>query len=324
MNNIVGHEAVKSILNTAVKDNKVGHAYIFEGASGVGRLSLAKAFAEIIAEAPKKLSADENPDIIVVSNEYFGIDKKTLSIDAVRKMKNDIYLRPAISKRKVYIVPNADTMLIPAQNSLLKVFEEPPEYCTVILIAENIKALLITIRSRAVKIHFNPLETEQVKNHLISKGYEEKKAEVAAVMSKGSIGKALLFAEDESFAEIRENVFGYIINLSGSYSKLYEFVKFLRQNKASSELILRLMADWSYDVLRLKLDSKYNVANIDKADEIKKFCSLITVKAAFEFNEIIEKYSRVIKANANYPIAVLCMATEYWEEIHGRNYRSAF
>ena len=57
-------------------------------------------------------------------------------------------------------------MGIPAQNSLLKVFEEPPEYCTIILIVKNANSLLQTIRSRAMLVRISPLAREQVEKYM--------------------------------------------------------------------------------------------------------------------------------------------------------------
>ena len=64
------------------------------------------------------------------------------------------------------------------------------------------------------------------------------------------------------------------------------------------------------------------VNNRDKEAQIKEFCQEIPRQSAPRFSEITMKYQRMIAQNVNYPIAVLCMATEYWEEIHDRNHRS--
>ena len=126
MSEITGHEGIKKLLRGIISSGHIGHAYIFEGAEGIGRLSLAKAFAE---ELSGGFSVENNPDIIVVTNELYDPSKKqkNVLIDTVRAMKADIYIKPYHSDRKVYIIPNSDTMQEPAQNSLLKIFEEPPE-----------------------------------------------------------------------------------------------------------------------------------------------------------------------------------------------------
>lgn len=321
MDNVIGHDKVKQILRNSIAADRVSHAYIFEGAAGIGRLTLAKAFAEELVGG----AADSHPDIIVVTNQLYDSSKEQTNIlvSTIRAMKADVYIRPYSGERKVYIIPNADGMQAAAQNSLLKVFEEPPPYCTIILIAANSDALLQTIRSRAQLLRMHPLDAASVVRYLTEvSGIDGGTAESLAAMSGGSIGKALSLSEDEDAAKMRSEVIEYLIKLSGSGVRpLYDFIKFLKKNEASVQFILNIMSDWSSDVLHMKLGG--DILNSDRTEELKAFCSHITRESALRFGEIVERYSFVLSKNANYPIAVQCMATEYWEEIHGGNYRSA-
>ena len=327
MEKIAGHSSVKKMLNDIISSGKIGHAYIFEGLSGVGRLTTALCFASEIAVCRKNLLPENNPDIIIVSNEVFDPDSKAkaLTVETSRNMKKDVYIKPFMSERKIYIIPNADTMTTEAQNSILKVFEEPPEYCSIILISENENLLLQTIRSRATTVKFRPLPFETVKEYLIKeKSLDEKTADIYAVMSGGSIGKALLLMDDNDAASIREELIKLLIMFpSGGHKNLYDFIKFLKLNKSDFDLIVDILSKWSSDALHIKLYGDADVINKDKVSELKEFSKHITRKAAFNFLDIITKYSLIIRKNANYPIAVTCMATEYWEEINGRNYRSS-
>ncbi len=328
MQDIIGHTAAKQLLCRAVSSGHIGHAYIFEGPMGVGRLSLAKAFAQEISGQNNLEEIDNNPDIIIVTNELYDSSKKraSISIDTIRAMKTDVYIKPFKSERKVYIIPNADSMQSAAQNSLLKVFEEPPEYCTIILIVSNSNALLPTILSRATKIRLNPLDVADVEEYLkTKKSIGKDDAKTLSILSGGSIGRALALSEDAEITALRTEIISHLTNLCKSGHKpLYDFIKVLKQNKASISVILDIMLGWSSDIVKIKIaGAPEMVLNTDKGAELEKVCSHITREAAFRFEEVVAKYALVIDRNANYPIAVQCMATEYWEEIHGRNYRSA-
>lgn len=308
----------------AVSSGRVGHAYIFEGPKGVGRYSLAAAFAREITGGA---SVENNPDIITVTNTLYDPTKKqkNVLIDTVRAMKADVYIKPFLSDRKVYIIPDADSMLEPAQNSLLKVFEEPPEYCTVILIAENANAFLQTIRSRAAIVKIHPISGALVETYLIDKGLASaEKAKVISAMSAGSIGRAIELSADEEAVALRDTVIGHLTALLGQGAKpLYDFIKFLKKNSSDIQTVLDTVMCWSEDILHIKICGDGDVTNVDKLSELKKFAAQVSAEAAYRFCDIITKYSLIISRNANYSVAVLCMATEYWEEIHGRNYRSA-
>ncbi len=330
MNNIIGHDNIKRLLANIAESGHINHAYIFEGQDGIGRLSLAKAFAKELIGDMGGFSADSHPDIIVVTNERFNPSKsaKSLSVDTIRAMKADVYIKPYRADKKIYIIPNADTMLDTAQNSLLKILEEPPEYCIIILIAENANSFLQTIRSRSQLLRMSPLGKSEIRDYLM-KNYSipADKAEILAILSGGSIKKAVALSDDESATELRETVISHLIQLTDSgFVRLYDFIKFLKQNKSDISIILDIILGWSTDVLHIKtgVSETCEIVNADKTAELKKFCSLITKQSALKFTEIISKYSFAISKNANYPIAMQCMATEYWEEIHGRSYRSAF
>lgn len=328
MQDIIGHSGAKQLLCRSAESGHVSHAYIFEGPSGVGRFSLAKAFAEQISGCQKNVSLENNPDVIVVTNELYDSSKKkkSLSIDTIRAMKVDVYIKPYMSKRKVYIIPNADSMQSAAQNSLLKVFEEPPEYCTIILIVSNSNALLQTILSRATLVRLSPLAVGEVEGYLKEKkNIDEASAKALSIMSGGSIGKALSLLGETEIIELRNGTIGHLEAMfEKGHKPLYDFIKFLKQNKASISVILDIMLGWSSDIVYIKIaGNPIPALNADKTEELLKICSRITREAAFRFEEIVAKYSLIISRNVNYPIAVQCMATEYWEEIHGRNYRSA-
>lgn len=327
MDNVIGHENAKKLLRAAADSGRINHAYIFEGPVGVGRLSLAKGFAEEIVGYTDRFTADSHPDIITVTNELYDSSKKSKNVlvGTIRSMKSDVYIRPYKSEKKIYIVPGADSMLTEAQNSILKIFEEPPEYCVIILIVANANSLLQTIRSRAQLIRLHNLDYYEVANYLYDRGIEKSRGEALAVLSGGSIGKALELSDDKEATQRREDVISYITKLTESEnSNIYRFAKYLKKNKADIDAITDIMSSWASDVMYIKTGMSDCIVNADKKKELAEFCKLITRHAAVRFVEISAKYSLALKRNVNYPIAMQCMVTEYWEEIHGRSYRSAF
>ena len=177
-------------------------------------------------------------------------------------------------------------------------------------------------------MRLNALSRGEVRDYLIENcGIGESRADALSVLSGGSIKKAVALSLDDEATEIREAVLSHLTQLTDSgVVRLYDFIKFLKQNKSDINNILDIMLSWSTDVLHIKtgITDTCEVINADKEAELKKFCALITKQSALRFAEIVSKYSFAISRNVNYPIAVQCMATEYWEEIHGRSYRSAF
>lgn len=340
LDDIMGHDRIKRVLAKISADGRVGHAYIFEGMRGVGRMTTAQAFAQLlVCENPtggtacgecrscRMAESGSHPDIRIITNQLYDSDKKSsdILVDTVRNMKREIYIKPYAAERKIYIVPKADTMNNHAQNSLLKVLEEPPEYCTIILIAENSNMFLPTILSRAVILNFEPLEKELVRNYLLQKypDITAQDANVKAGMSQGSIGRAAELAEDIEADELRKDVLHAVMNIAyGGRRGLYDAVLFFKRNKKSVDFIMNVLKSLINDLLYNDGLNRSRTVNTDNLQNIDKLSEKIPPSAAVCMLETVLKYEDYLDKNLSYPLTMQCMATELWEAINDRGYRS--
>ncbi len=336
---VVGHEKIKNVLMSSVKEDRVGHAYIFEGPQGVGRKSMAEAFASsIMCENPEDgipcgnckscmmCKSGNHPDVQIITNQLYDPSKKSTDVlvDTVRNMKKDVYIKPYLAEHKVYIVPNADTMNVYAQNSLLKVLEEPPEYCTIILIAENANMFLPTILSRGVQLKFSPIAKDLVKDY-IEANYPElgSNALAIAAMSSGAIGRAKYLAENNDILELRDTLFSHIDGLCGRSNKaIYDLTLFLKQNKENIGFITDALREIFRDLLYFKESGGCEkIINTDKIQEIEKIGEKLYSNAPLRLLEVLVKYDGYFSKNISYAQIAQCMSLELWEVMHDRSYR---
>ena len=144
----------------------LAHAYIITGGSAAARLSYANrmAAAYLCEHSPrpcgqcrhcKKVAADIHPDL---SRLTLLEDKREILVDQTRALRSDVFVMPNESDRKVFIIDPADAMNDNAQNSLLKVLEDGPDYAAFLLICANSGKLLSTIRSRCETLTLPPEE----------------------------------------------------------------------------------------------------------------------------------------------------------------------
>lgn len=106
----------------------------------------------------------------------------SISIDQVREMKSQIYQKPVSAKFKIILVENAQKLTKEAQNSLLKVLEEPPPHAIIILDAKNKTSLLPTIVSRSTVIRTNTQKPQTESSILLNqKGIKPLLLDVSAV-----------------------------------------------------------------------------------------------------------------------------------------------
>lgn len=164
---LYGNDSLKRRLHAAGRN--FSHFYILEGPKGSGKKTLAAILAsamECTSEgnipcgdclACRKVMRSEHPDVITIDS-----DTATIPIRLIREMQADAYIKPNEGHKKIYLLPRAQDMQPPAQNALLKLLEEPPDYCVFLLMTDSAEKLLETIRSRAVSLTLAPLTRPQL------------------------------------------------------------------------------------------------------------------------------------------------------------------
>ena len=120
-------------------------------------------------------------------------DKATIGVDAIREIRNSLYVTPNDADKKFYVIENADLMTVQAQNALLLSLEEPPPYVMFLLLCEDSSALLETIKSRAPVIRMERFSPDFTEQYLLSheKKPDREKAVRAAHLADGSLGRAV-------------------------------------------------------------------------------------------------------------------------------------
>ncbi len=208
------------ILQRGLAVERPAHAYIFAGPEGVGKYKTAHEWAKLLlcqkphtkkdksgafadscgsCESCTLLEAGSHPDYAHVYKELLeytreGKGKKTpveLPIDVIREfLIEPVAIRPALSQRKVFVVSEAEKLNANSQNALLKVLEEPPSYCTIILLCTRLEQLLPTTKSRCQTVRFGPVDEDRIISHLREMGLGAKEAAFFARLAQGSLGLA--------------------------------------------------------------------------------------------------------------------------------------
>lgn len=154
----VSNQNVKSTVLSFIKLQRFPHAILIEGENSAENTALAEflATAAVCGKENSPCGACRNchqaqvkshPDITCVS----PLDgKKNLSVDQIRAVRSDAFVKPHSADRRAFILNEANRMNAQAQNALLKVLEEPPAGVVFILIAPSKTYMLDTIISRCV------------------------------------------------------------------------------------------------------------------------------------------------------------------------------
>ena len=207
VDSFLGNQEIKETLKSIISSGRFPHAFIIEGAEGSGRHTLAKIIAaSIVCEADDSdkpcgecrtcelVEKDGHCDVLT-----YAPDGATFKVDTVREIRDNAYVMPIESKRKVNILSDCDKMNEPAQNAFLKVLEEPPEFMIFILICQNASSLLPTVRSRCVTLSVSNPEFAEAKDYIkLKTGKPESDIDEALESSHGNVGKALEILSGEA------------------------------------------------------------------------------------------------------------------------------
>ncbi len=225
LSRVVGNQALRRRLGEELARGAISHAYIIEGPAGSGKHTLAREIATALScehrasrDLPlpcntcvtcRKIGGGNSPDVITVSREE---DKATMGVDVIRRLREDVPLYPNDLDVKIYIIEDAHTMTIQAQNALLLTLEEPPPFVMFLLLTERAELLLETIRSRAPILRMQPIDDEQMTAYVLDPARPEVAREAKALpseefsallrMANGCIGRAVTLLEAQKRAPV--------------------------------------------------------------------------------------------------------------------------
>lgn len=306
---IIGHDALKSRLQGALRTRQLAHGLIFEGISGVGKSMTAQAIAAAllcenqmdeacgICPACLKMASDNHPDYSVIIPDGASIKNKQ-----IEEFQEFILLKPYTGDRKIAVIKQAHTMTLSAQNRILKILEEPPSYAVIIFVTDQLEGLLPTIRSRCQIVSFQRLNRSAVEAYLTDRhGIEPRKAQMYASFADGSIQRAEQSVSSEDFVQMRERVIAFTEALiMKKRAKAFDWAADSESQKEEIELTLELLKLWFRDIMLLKNGVDQSLLfNADELDMLKKESYRISLSQSVEILERIEEARTHLASHVN-------------------------
>jgi DNA polymerase-3 subunit delta' len=324
---IIGQGKAKQTLRKAMAKEKLPHAYLFTGISGIGKTSVARALAmalncpdtsngESCGKCPscRQILGGNSPDFLIVKRES---NSQVIKIEQIRELNRSLSFTP-LGKYRICVFEQAERMNVEASNSFLKTLEEPPPGNVLVLNTTEPKDLLPTIVSRCQKISFHPLSRNDISQWFVrNMGMDEETAGILGAVSGGSLGRALDICEGdflekrlewiskvEKLIEIsRDEAF----NLASQCADEAKKIGLDPIEKGSTGIIdvLGLWGSWYRDVLFLKTNaSAHLVANSDLTGKLKKFAQSFNIEPVIESIWLIDQAQRDLRKSHNIRLVV--------------------
>ncbi|MCX7431569.1 MAG: DNA polymerase III subunit gamma/tau [Planctomycetia bacterium] len=170
---LVGQEHVARGLSGAIESGRIGHAYLFTGARGVGKTSAARIYAKAlectsrvrgepcnVCDSCAAISAGQDVDVVEIDAA------SNRGIDEMRQLRQNVAVRPARGHYKTYIIDEVHMLTREAFNALLKTLEEPPAHVKFVLCTTEPDKLPITILSRCQRFDFHSVDPPAIGRRL--------------------------------------------------------------------------------------------------------------------------------------------------------------
>jgi DNA polymerase III subunit gamma/tau len=197
---LVGQQHVARALEQAIASDRVGHAYLFTGARGVGKTSAARILAKALncergptptpcneCDVCRSVSTGDDIDVL----EIDGASNN--GVDEVRALRQNAAVMPSRSRYKIYIIDEVHMLSKSAFNALLKTLEEPPEHVKFIFATTEANKIPITILSRCQRFDFAGIDTSEIHTRLMQVAaaegveIESEAAQILASRAAGSM-----------------------------------------------------------------------------------------------------------------------------------------
>ena len=253
----------KKMLEKIIRSARPATAYLFVGPEGCGKGIAALQFAKALncemkgcndCNTCRQIESQAHPDVKIIS---LLPDKNSISIEQMREVQRQAYLKPFMAAFKIYIIRDAEKMQEAAANSLLKILEEPPGKAIFILTASSPKMLIPTITSRCQCVRFiNP--ENSYSEELIKKG-----SEILPLLESDSIVPIFNFNQK---AKEREDILNLMDALSLWYrdiifykEKALQFILYKNEENRMKRFAGNISTDSLIHIIKEILDARHHM-----------------------------------------------------------------
>jgi DNA polymerase-3 subunit delta' len=290
---MTGHEWAEQLLRQHLAMGKLRQAYLFLGAEGVGKRTLALRLAQaLLCSAPPEPGAwcgncracrgvprQMYSDLHSILVEE---DRSQIRVDQIRELQRQLVLAPLESRCRVALLTDFEQANEEAQNALLKTLEEPSSQAVLLLTAESGDRLLPTILSRCEVVGLKPVPTAAIRASLIERGVAPAQAALLSALAGGRPGTAFALQEDGArLAERQAFLEDLRHQLGETVIARFEFAASTFSPKRSESLAQRrrraseMLACWQglwRDALLASHQARVPAVHVDSVGLVEEIC----------------------------------------------------
>ena len=307
-------------LKKQIAEHRLVHAVLITGQPGAGKRTLAWLIATSLmcssdgdipcgeCDGCRLVLAGEHPDITVIEkgnpiSPDVQKGRTTIPVEDIREMIRLCSRYAYGGGNRVVLIPDAENMTPQAQNSLLKILEEPPRNTFFLMTTSHPEQILTTVRSRCRNIKLIPWDENHIKKVLLSSGVEEEIAEKAARVSGGSIGNAIRLSSDDTYWKLKDEIvkafFGNrqrseVLNISTSW----------KDRKGTSDQLFDILEDVVRQFLKYRLFHDRKDYPEDYSKEWQRFATEAPLERFTSLTDAIACARKQNASNVNFQAVI--------------------
>lgn len=320
INKIYGNKFALQTFEAMFRSGRIPHSFLIYGEKGLGKKMLSNYLAAALlcekhngnpcgeCHSCKIVMKNIHPDIIYP--EQSG-KLNTYTVEICRHVCADAFIAPNNGNYKVYIFADADNIQLPAQNSLLKIIEEPPEFVYFIFTASFRDVFLPTILSRVTCIGASICSEDECKAVLTMRGYDQEHIENAIEVFGGNVGMCLKYLENEELQTITaltKQAADSIINRD-EYSLLKILSASELKDRQLSVTFLEMLDRIIRDSALLRYDESSSIIGCYHKGALK-LSEKISAKTAEKIHKYLNQAAADIKSNVNSVLLMSALCGE--------------
>ena len=224
-----------------------------------------------------RILVQTHPEVLIIPPDP---PQMLVKVDQVRHVIAEIYYRPTQGGHRFYIFSESNFMK-EAANALLKVLEEPPDFATIFLLAENANSLLPTIRSRCISLRLAPLTAEEIGEDLrLRPEWTAAQKKLVARLCGGAVGRARGF-DLTGYLSARKDALLLLSTALGEndHGALYKATEAYRaggEGKEKTDQMIAVLYSVLEDLIFLKSGTLELVRNYDTQGELERMASAVS------------------------------------------------
>ncbi|MBF8807455.1 MAG: DNA polymerase III subunit delta' [Enterococcus lacertideformus] len=267
-------------LQRSFEHGRLAHAYLFEGEKGTGKHEMGIWLAQHLFCTDKRdhlpcghcnncqrIQNQDHPDVLTIEP-----DGQMIKVDQIRHLQTEFSRSGYESRKKVFLIQEAEKMNVSAANSLLKFLEEPPGDFLAILETDAVGRILPTIQSRCQILHFQELSKEVLVHKLQQAQIPLEKAKLLAFLTNSFV-KAVELSQNEWFNDAKDLIYQWFVYLQKNDTQAFIYVQ---------KKLTKIFKDKSQQFTGLSMVLFYYQGALQKALSAKKFGKIKRINQTIE------------------------------------------